>query len=109
MLEKLMVHLKENKINLVVLTCNNTTDIMIKKMKANYRGEANKLRVIPLPTKTSIVEAECNFFFIDSISKTFNKSMYHNFRKVNEKRVEPYQFKAKESEYLKENFKGSSH
>ena len=106
MLEKLMVHLKENKINLVVLTCNNTTDIMIKKMKANYRGEANKLRVIPLPTKTSIVEAECSFFFIDSISKTFNKSMYHNFRKVNEKRVEPYQFKAKESEYLQENFKG---
>ena len=52
MLEKLSAHYRKTKLNLIVIRCNNSIDMMVKIMKKYYNSPMSKLQVVTLP-KTS--------------------------------------------------------
>jgi len=84
LLEKLMCHYRRSKINLVLLQTNPSTNKMIQIMRENYESYKNKLTVIQIEERAAIrKEFEKNF--IPSISDSFAKGKWNNFRKIKRK------------------------
>eukprot|EP01022_Parablepharisma_sp_SALTPOND_P032085 TRINITY_DN827_c1_g1_i2.p2 TRINITY_DN827_c1_g1~~TRINITY_DN827_c1_g1_i2.p2 ORF type:complete len:665 (-),score=86.35 TRINITY_DN827_c1_g1_i2:8474-10468(-) len=82
LLEKLCVHYKRNRINLVVLKCNNSVDMMIEKMKIQYNSKINKMIVIDLKEGEMRLKEKFGEIIKKEISQAFSKSIYSNFRKI---------------------------
>ena len=83
MLEKLMGHYRKCHINLIVIKCNNSVNKMIEIMKKYYDSSISKLLVINLPTEPNLMKQGFNKNFVDSVAKSFQQSMYRNFKKIN--------------------------
>ena len=77
-LEKLVAHFKKFKINLIIIHCTNTVDIMINKIREVYDSDINKLCTISI--KEYLKHPRLNDFLIGSISKSVKETFFNNFR-----------------------------
>eukprot|EP00826_Nyctotherus_ovalis_P043674 TRINITY_DN4627_c0_g1_i1.p1 TRINITY_DN4627_c0_g1~~TRINITY_DN4627_c0_g1_i1.p1 ORF type:complete len:599 (-),score=174.53 TRINITY_DN4627_c0_g1_i1:179-1975(-) len=88
LLEKLAVHYRKSRINLVVLKCNENVDMMIEIFKKYYESQINKMSVIEMKRDECLKENFAKEFLITitkDISDTLSNSRYKNFRRVKHK------------------------
>ena len=82
LLEKLMCHYRNCKINLIIIKCNNSVNKMIEIMKKYYSSYMNDLIVVDLSQVTDFMtESFANNFRLN-LSKAFSKSLFQNFRQI---------------------------
>jgi len=87
-LEKLAAHYRESRINLVVLRCNKSVDIMINVIKKYYNSRINQLRVIDVTEKELLKKDFTKHFLItltQSIGDCLAQSREENFREMKNK------------------------
>ena len=81
LLEKLACHYRRNKINLVIIRCNDTVDMTINAIREYYDSPLNTLSIIDLSTKE---EAKSNIEknFASMVVKQLKVDTYSNFKEI---------------------------
>jgi len=91
LLEKLCFHLMKCTMNLVILKCNESVNIMTEIMRKYYDTERNKLTIIDMP-HTDLVKKDFAKNFLVTVTKDITQSImssrYRNFRRVKQRRYE---------------------
>lgn len=86
MLEKIACYYKKMKINLIIIRCNPIVDMTIDVIRKYYDSFENKLIVIDfISNDANAIVAHFNSDIASSMSHSFSKSMYLNFRKIKRK------------------------
>jgi len=88
LLEKLAVHYRKSKLNLGVLRCNDSVDIMIDIIRKYYNSRINKLRVINIINKELLKEDFVKHFLIiltEDFDDFLAQSREKNFARVTSK------------------------
>eukprot|EP00826_Nyctotherus_ovalis_P066036 TRINITY_DN9735_c0_g1_i12.p1 TRINITY_DN9735_c0_g1~~TRINITY_DN9735_c0_g1_i12.p1 ORF type:complete len:597 (-),score=179.60 TRINITY_DN9735_c0_g1_i12:140-1930(-) len=88
MLEKVMYHYMKSKINVVIIKCNDSVDIMVKKMKEYYESPISKLDVIEMTLENMMKEEFAKNFLITlktNFSDSLSNSRRRNFRMIKHK------------------------
>jgi len=91
-LEKLAAHYRKSRLNLVVLRCNNSVDIMIDTIKKYYDSRINKLRVINVTEEELLKKDFTKNFLItltQDIAGSLAQSREEKFARVRKKPSEP--------------------
>jgi len=92
LLEKLAVHYRKSKLNLGIIRCNDSVDIMINKIKEYYNSRLNELRVINVAEKELLEKDFAKHFLITltkDIAGSLAQSREENFVRVRKKASEP--------------------
>jgi len=105
LLEKLCSHYRSMRINLVILKCNNSVDLMITKMKPYYESRLNKLIVIDLQKEENELKEKFMEAIPEKISKGLSKSVYSNFRKITVLNEIPQLMHSEIEDAIKQSFK----
>jgi len=109
LLEKLVYHYRKKKIQLNVIKCNDSVDIMIEKMKLYYNTPTSELKVISV-SHDDIIKEEFHKSLLLTLSNNFietaTSTRYKNFRKIRKVRESISHIYLRASFFMPQEFEG---